>query len=154
VLFRSTGKEIVELILKAPKEPVFVMVDDKGLSAQGMGEWILTFIARHPAIEVIGAVAVASNTKKIDGTPVDFSITKTGEKTDLPVDKYGNSVPTEGVLKGDTVDVLKELNIPIVVGTGDIGKQDGADDLSKQAPVTLEAVEEILNRSGFFNGSN
>mgnify|MGYP001232476283 CR=1 FL=1 len=149
-----TGKEIVELILKAPKEPIFVMVDDKGLSARGMGERILTYIAKHPAIEILGVVAVASNTKKVEGTPVDFSITKTGEKTKFPVDKYGNSVPTEGFLKGDTVDVLKELNIPIVVGTGDIGKQDGADDLRKKAPVTLEAVEEILHRSGFFNDNN
>ncbi|NLO89689.1 MAG: stage V sporulation protein AE [Clostridia bacterium] len=149
-----TGKEIVELIIKAPKEPIFVMVDDKGLSTQGMGERILTYIARHPAIEVLGVVAVASNTKQAEGTPVDVSITKTGEKTQFPVDKYGNALPNEGLLKGDTVDVLKELNIPIVVGTGDTGKQDGADDLRKDAPVTLEAVEEILRRSGFLNDNN
>jgi len=30
-----TGREIVELILKAPHDPVFVMVDDRGTSTCG-----------------------------------------------------------------------------------------------------------------------
>ncbi|NLK00117.1 MAG: stage V sporulation protein AE, partial [Clostridia bacterium] len=138
-------------ILKSPHDPVFVMVDDKGTSKKGRGEKALGYIAKHPEIEVLGVVAVASNTEGAKGALVDLSITKGREAVDSPVDKYGNPIPYGEYLVGDTVDVIEGLNIPIVVGIGDIGKMDGADDLSKRAPITTEAVREILRRSGYLD---
>ena len=149
-----TGNEIVDLILKTPNDPVFVMVDDKGTYKEGRGEKALKQMAKHPDIEILGVVAVASNTKRAKGALVDFSVTKGKEIVDAPVDKYGNSIPHDEYLVGDTVDVLRKLNIPMVVGTGDVGKQDGADDISKEVPVTTEAVLEILWRSGYLHDHN
>ena len=68
------------------------------------------------------------------------------------MNKHGEPEDFKEYLQGDTVDVLNKLNIPIIVGVGDIGKQDGAD--SNQAPITTAAVKEILRRSGFLNGSD
>ena len=147
-----SGREIVQLIKDTPYDPVLVMVDDRGKSSRGRGEEALKSIAEHPDVEVLGVVAVASNTQKAKGTLVDFSVTKNNEIIDAPVDKYGNAAEFSEYLKGDTVDVLRSLDIPIVVGVGDIGKQDGAD--YNQAPVTTEAVSEILRRSGYLNGNN
>ncbi len=144
------GKDIVELIKQTPCDPVLVMVDDKGKASEGKGEQALKYIVEHPEIEVLGVIAVASNTRNAKGSLVDFSITKEGEFIDSPVDKNGNPAKSQEYLKGDTVSVLHKLNIPIVVGEGDIGKQDGAD--SDQAPITKAAVEEILKRSGYFDG--
>lgn len=141
-----TGPEIVELIKQADSDPVLVMVDDRGKSSQGKGEQALKYIVQHPDIEVLGVVAVASNTHNARGTLVDFSITRNGEIVDSPVNKYGDAETYKQYLQGDTVDVLNKLNIPIVVGVGDIGKQDGAD--SNEAPITTAAVIEILRRSG------
>lgn len=146
-----TGRDIVELIKQTPYDPVLVMVDDKGKATEGKGEQALKYIVQHPDIEVLGVIAVASNTKNGKGTLVDFSITKEGEIIDSPVDKYGNSAEYQEYLQGDTVGVLRKLNIPIVVGVGDIGKQDGAD--SCLAPITTAAVREILKRSSYHNGS-
>lgn len=147
-----TGPEIVDLIKQAAFDPVLVMVDDKGKSSEGKGEQALKYIVQHPDIEILGVVAVASNTQNIKGTLVDFSVTKDGEIVDAPVDKTGAAETYKEYLQGDTVDVLNKLNIPIVVGVGDIGKQDGAD--GYQAPITTAAVEEILRRGGYLNGSD
>jgi stage V sporulation protein AE len=147
-----SGPEIVDLVKKAASDPVLVMVDDRGKSSQGRGEQALKYIVQHPDIEVLGVVAVASNTHSARGTLVDFSITKNGEVVDAPVNKHGEPEDFKEYLQGDTVDVLNKLNIPIIVGVGDIGKQDGAD--SNQAPITTAAVKEILRRSGFLNGSD
>ena len=43
------------------------------------------------------------------------------------MNKHGEPEDFKEYLQGDTVDVLNKLNIPIIVGVGDIGKQDGAD---------------------------
>lgn len=147
-----TGPQMVDLIKQAAFDPVLVMVDDRGKSSEGQGEEVLKYVAQHPDIEVLGVVAVASNTSNARGAQVDFSVTKEGKIVDTPVDKYGNQEKHEQLLKGDTVDVLRKLNIPVIVGVGDIGKQDGAD--GWQAPITTAAVEEILRRSGFLNGGN
>lgn len=146
-----TGPEIVDLIKQAACDPVLVMVDDRGKSSEGKGEQALKYIVKHPDIEVLGVVAVASNTHNAKGTLVDFSVTKNGEVIDAPVDKDGNPATYQKYLQGDTVDILRNLNIPIVVGVGDIGKQDGAD--GYQAPITTAAVTEILRRGGCINGS-
>jgi len=50
-------------------------------------------------------------------------------------------------LEGDTVDVINQLEIPVIIGTGDTGKMDFADDYQKGAPITTKALLEILNRS-------
>ncbi|HEU5140908.1 MAG TPA: stage V sporulation protein AE, partial [Bacillales bacterium] len=50
-------------------------------------------------------------------------------------------------MDGDTVYVLDDLNLPIVVGVGDIGKMDNQDTVEKGCPITRQAVELVLERS-------
>ncbi|HEU5140927.1 MAG TPA: stage V sporulation protein AE, partial [Bacillales bacterium] len=57
-----SGEEIVELIKETPKDPVLVMVDDCGYRGEGPGEKAMRCIAEHPDVDVLGAIAVASNT--------------------------------------------------------------------------------------------
>lgn len=141
-----SGQELVELVKQAPKDPVFVLFDDRGHHGVGKGEQALAYLAQHPDIELLGVVAVASNIKDAKGTPVDFSITNEGEVVPGPVDKEGK--PTgEHVLVGDTVKVLSELPVPLIVGTGDTGKMAGKDLQEIGSPITLKAVEAILNNS-------
>ncbi|HEY3316565.1 MAG TPA: stage V sporulation protein AE [Bacillota bacterium] len=142
-----SGKEIVDLIMEAPKDPVLVMVDDRGKSEKWKGERALERIAKDPKIEVLGVVAIASHTHDANGSHVDVSVTAKGELVDGPVNKEGVPDEKHGRLKGDTVDVLEDLTIPVIVGEGDPGKQDGADWLSKGAPLTMKAIEEILRRN-------
>lgn len=147
------GPEVISLIKQAPHDPVVVLVDDRGECEMGQGEQILKYVAEHPDIEVIGAVAVASNTSNTEGIKVDESVTKEGTIIFGPVNKLGSpEKPGHKYLEGDTVDVLSELNIPIIIGTGDTGKMDFADDYYKGAPVTTKALREIINRSEV-NGS-
>lgn len=144
------GEQIVELIKKTPHDPVVVMLDDKGACGFGKGEQALEIIAGHPDIEVLGAVAVASNTPGTEGVPVNCSVTREGQLIDGPVNKDGEPLAAKKtLLEGDTVDILSSLNIPIIVGTGDTGKMDKADDIARGAPITTKAFQEILHRSGF-----
>jgi stage V sporulation protein AE len=46
------------------------------------------------------------------------------------------------------VDVLNDIDVPFIVGIGDIGKMDKADDIGRGCPITRKAIEEILIRSG------
>ncbi len=127
------------------------MFDDRGRRDQGKGETALQYVASHPDIEVLGAVAVAFNTSGIQGVEADGCITATGTLVDLPVDKYGETkrkVRNKPVVTGDTVDVLNVVEVPVIIGVGDIGKMDKADDISRGAPITRRAIEEILKRSG------
>lgn len=142
-----SGEELVQLILKAPKDPVVVMLDDRGFNGMGRGETAMTYLAGHPEIEVLGVLAVASNTEKVCGCEVDASVSRSGQVIESSVDKWGR--PKEDLLKGDTVEVIDSLNIPLVIGIGDIGKMDGADEAEKGAPVTTRALKTILDRSGF-----
>lgn len=147
---RLSGEELVRLVKQAEHDPVVVMLDDRGNPGAGSGERALAWIARHPDIEVLGALAVASNTCGTEGVEVDESITCTGALVHAAVDKLGEiKYGSSGTLKGDTVDILNELSIPVVVGIGDIGKMDGADDIEVGAPLTTRALEEIIYRSGF-----
>ncbi len=143
-----SGPKVVELIKTAPTDPVVIMVDDRGKRGYGKGEKILQYVTEHPEINVIGTVAVASNTSRTEGIRVDESITRDGSVVEGPVDKLGNPEKTgHKLLEGDTVDVLNKLDIPVIVGTGDTGKMDFADDFGKGAPVTTKALKEIINRS-------
>jgi stage V sporulation protein AE len=141
------GKEIVENIKSAKHDPVVVMVDDRGHNRMGKGEEALEYIVNHEDIELLGVIAVASNTHYVNGVEVDFSITSDGEVIKGAVNKSGERTD-EKILFGDTVDVLGEYDIPLIVGIGDIGKMDGKDDCEIGAPIITKAMEEIINRSG------
>ncbi|MDD4601714.1 MAG: stage V sporulation protein AE, partial [Negativicutes bacterium] len=100
--------------------------------------------------EVLGAIAVASNTTGIDGVVADACITGEGELVNAPVDKCGEiKHGSKGAkITGDTVDVLNDVEVPIIIGVGDIGKMDKADDIRRGSPITKKAIEEVLKRSG------
>lgn len=144
-----SGRQIISLVHQAPHDPVLIMFDDNGLSNQGYGEQALREIMEDPSIQVIGAIAVASNTDHVDGIHVNFSLDQAGNVIHDGVDKDG--LPQgckEPVIMGDTVDVLKEFTVPIIVGVGDIGKMEGKDSYWKGAPVTTQAITEILRWNG------
>ncbi|MGD9678065.1 MAG: stage V sporulation protein AE [Vulcanibacillus sp.] len=144
---RLLGWEIVDLIKQTPKDPVLVMLDDNGDTKKGKGEKALEYIVRHPDIEVIGVVAVASNTKYVDGILVNCSIDHNGKIIKESVNKEGVKIKNSNKIFGDTVDVLNKLDIPIIVGVGDIGKMNGKDKKKIGAPITYKAIKIILERS-------
>lgn len=146
-----SGEELTQMILSAPKEPVLVMVDDCGKRSKGPGENVLEQLVRDERFEVLGVLAVASNTTKVEGVPVNFSVTRDQKIVERPVNKDG--IPEEhGHVKveGDTVDVLNRLDVPVVVGIGDLGKMDDADSLENGARVTTMAIQEILRANGLY----
>ncbi len=143
-----SGEEMVQLIKKAQSDPVYIMFDDSGYIGEGPGEKAMTFVAKHPDIEVIGAIAVASRTHHEEWTKVDVSIDRFGELTEYGVDKSGIADMDEGRIVGDTVYCLEMLNIPFIVGIGDIGKMARIDSIEAGSPITKQAVELILERSG------
>ncbi len=142
-----SGPELLALVKQAVYDPVLVMVDDKGNPGRGPGEEALTYLCRSQEVHVLGAVAVASNTRRARGVPVDLSITRNGRVVDYPVDKDGYPRPRDQVLRGDTVDVLRELDLPIVIGIGDPGKMEGADCREDGCEITTRAIMEILSRT-------
>lgn len=144
------GQELVQLILSTPYDPVFVLFDDCGLEGEGAGEKALKYVVSHPQIDVLGAIAVASNSNHKEWTKVDISIDRYGELTEYGVDKYGVPDIEMGRLNGDTVYCLDQLNLPIIVGIGDIGKMNGKDCVQKGAPITMKATQIILERSGYY----
>ncbi len=157
VIFKSqgtptpySGDELVELITAVDEEPVVVMVDDNGEREVGPGEEALKTILEAEETEILGVLAVASNTKEAAGTVPDISITNEGEVVDNPpVNKKGTLEPaTHFVLEGDTVDVLNGFPDLLIVGVGDLGKMEGKDNLAAGAPITSKGLQEILARSG------
>ncbi|WP_160721456.1 stage V sporulation protein AE [Bacillus sp. USDA818B3_A] len=146
---KLTGPELVRLIKKAPHDPVLVMFDDSGIVGEGVGEAALKYVATHKDIEVLGAIAVAARSRDEEWSRVDVSIDRDGVLTPYGVDKYGIQELEIGRINGDTVYCLDELNLPIIVGVGDIGKMARHDSYKFGAPITKKAVELILERSGF-----
>lgn len=142
-----TGAELVELIKQAAYDPVLVMVDDKGNPGLGPGESALAYICRCGEVKVLGAIAVASNTRRAHGTRVDCSVTRDGRVIEGPVDKAGAPDTHRRFLQGDTVDVLDQVDLPVVVGIGDPGKMDGADCLKEGCSVTVKAIMEVVART-------
>lgn len=138
-----SGKKIIELIKIAKYDPVVVMVDDRGDIGMGYGEKAMYEIMQDEEIEVIGIVAVASNTMRANGVMVDCSIDKYGNIINKAVDKYGNAKSSR-VLKGDTVNMLSFKKSGYIVGVGDPGKMDGKDNISIGAPILTKAMEQIL----------
>ena len=147
-----TGEEIVGLIKKTEKEPVVVMVDDKGHKGVGKGEAAMDTILHDQSIDVLGIVAVSSNGKDINGTNVISSVDKYGEVVDCAVDKHGNDMKGKNI-SGDTLSILKYINDIPIIGMGDPGKMDFNDDVSKGSPITTRALEEILRINGQYGDS-
>ncbi|MGM9927668.1 MAG: stage V sporulation protein AE [Bacillus sp. (in: firmicutes)] len=148
------GPKIVQLIKETPHDPVLVMVDDSGYVGEGVGERAMLYISEHPDIEVLGVIAVASKNRQREWTKVDVCIDRDGELTEYGVDKFGVREMDIGRITGDTVYSIDSIHAPIVVGIGDVGKMSMIDHYSNGAPITRQAVELILERSGFYdNGS-
>jgi stage V sporulation protein AE len=144
-----TGQELVQLIKKTPYDPVLVMFDDSGIVGEGAGESALKYVAVHKDIEVLGIIAVAAKSRHEEWSRVDVSIDRDGELTPFGVDKNGIQELELGRINGDTVYCLDELNVPIIVGIGDIGKMARRDSYKVGSPISKKAVELILERSGF-----
>ncbi|GGE54565.1 stage V sporulation protein AE [Priestia taiwanensis] len=146
---KLSGSKIVELILQTPHDPVFVMFDDSGFIGEGPGERAMKYVANHRNIDVVGVLAVASNTHHWEWTRVDVSIDAFGELTEYGVDKFGIQEMDIGRINGDTIYCLDQLNVPIIIGIGDIGKMGGKDDIKLGSPITKKAIDIIFERSGF-----
>lgn len=143
-----SGAEIVAEVKKTPYDPVLVMVDDCGSRHKGSGEKALEELAGDPELEIMGIIAVASDTAKVEGVPVETSVSREGKVISGPVDKNGNPEPEgHSKVEGDTVDVINRLQVPTVIGLGDLGKMDDADLVEEGAKITTLAVKEILKRS-------
>ncbi len=143
-----TGSEIAAAVKETPYDPVLVMVDDCGSCYKGSGEKALEELANDPELDILGVVAVASDTSNVEGIPVTASVSRDGKVVPGPVDKIGNPEPDgHSKVEGDTVDVINQLHVPVVIGLGDLGKMDDADLVEEGAKITTLAVEEILKRN-------
>lgn len=141
-----TGQEVLELILKAPYDPVVVMTDDKGFIGKGKGEQVIDYLMSRDEIQVLGVIAVASDTK-VRGIEVDCSINANGQVVRGPVNKYGYEEKLGNKrLEGDTVEVLAKYPELFVVGCGDLGKMEDYDSVKYGAFITSKALQEILER--------
>lgn len=145
---KLTGPQIANLIEKSKGDPIVVMVDDRGQAGEGRGERVTEYLVNHTDIEVIGALAVASNSPYVEGITPEVSITNQGNVIDGAVDKDGQPA-NEELIFGDTVENLELLGVEHVIGIGDIGKMCGKDDLRKGVPITLKALKEILSRNNY-----
>lgn len=145
-----TGQQIVKLIKKVSHDPVLVMFDDSGFIGEGTGENALKYVACHKDIDVLGIIAVASKTRQAEWTKVDVCIDNNGELTPYGVDKFGVPEMEIGRINGDTVYCLDQLDVPIIVGIGDIGKMSKKDHYDVGSPITKKAVELVLERSGYY----
>lgn len=143
---RLTGQQIASLIHKSKGDPIVVMVDDRGQAGTGQGEQVTEYLANHPDIEIIGALAVASNSPYVEGIHPEASILNTGKIVEGAVDKDGMKA-SQDLIFGDTVENLEKLGIEHIIGIGDIGKMHGKDDITKGVPITVKALQEILGRN-------
>lgn len=141
-----SGPQLVRLIHRAKYDPVIVMFDDCGNAKEGYGERALRYVANHHSIEVIGAIAVASNCLNSRGTPVHMALDFHGNVISHSVDKYGRPQYQEELrIYGDTVEVLNAIQIPIIIGIGDVGKMRRYDYYKVGAPVTTKAIQLLLD---------
>ncbi|AJA47797.1 stage V sporulation protein AE [Clostridium pasteurianum DSM 525 = ATCC 6013] len=145
------GSDIIRLINIAKYDPVVIMVDDRGNTGKGKGEKAMEYIIHSGEVEVMGIVAVASNTNGGKGVRVDISIDKFGNIYSCAVDKNGNKINNK-ILKGDTVNSLNSYPDLFVVGIGDPGKMDDLDSISIGSPVVTRALQEIIKKYRNGNG--
>ena len=142
-----TGHEILEKVKEALHDPIVIMVDDRGAKGEGPGETAMQTILDNADVDVLGVVAVSSNGKDCNGLDVTCSITNDGNIVEGAVDKSGNDIYTKDVC-GDTLSILKNRKNLLIVGMGDPGKMDYKDEVSKGAPITTMALQEVLKRKG------
>lgn len=140
--------KVISLIKRAKNDPIVVMVDDKGHTGVGNGEQIIWEIAKCEEIDILGVIAVASNTQGVSGIKPDCSITKYGNIVQKTVDKCGN-LQEDNVIYGDTVDILDFIRPKVIIGIGDPGKMDGKDDCDIGSPILTKAMVEIIKRSEY-----
>jgi stage V sporulation protein AE len=141
-----SGSEIIKAIDSAESDLVVVMVDDRGKKGKGKGEQVMEQIFDDENIDVIGVVAVSSNGKDCSDISADCSITNDGRVTALAVDKNGVESPSHDIC-GDTLSILRQKKPKVIIGLGDPGKMDFNDEVSKGAPLTTRALEEVVQRS-------
>ncbi|PKM89018.1 MAG: stage V sporulation protein AE [Firmicutes bacterium HGW-Firmicutes-12] len=143
-----SGPRIIDLIKEAANEPVVVMFDDNGSTKRGKGEEALSYVANHPDLEVMGVLAVASNSGDAEVAHVDCAITKDKLVVEGQVNKEGNLISDQKVISGDTINVINELTQTgeiYTVGIGDLGKMEGYDNPYTGAEVTTKAMQEIMD---------
>lgn len=140
-----SGPRIVDLIKEAKQDPVVVMFDDNGSNHRGQGEQALLHVANHPDLEVMGVVAVASNSDDTEKVKVDCAVTKDKHVITGQVNKEGSKVSSDMVVAGDTVGVLNSLPGLFMVGVGDLGKMEGRDNPQAGAAVTTQALQTIID---------
>lgn len=143
-----TGEELKEYILRAPADPVVVMVDDRGQKGKGRGEAVVEYLLQTPEIQVLGIAAVSSQGRGCDYVQVDSSVARDGKVHDAAVDKDGY-LKEDHRICGDTLSVLQGRKDLVVIGMGDPGKMDFRDEVAQGAPITTRTLEEIVLRSGF-----
>ncbi|WP_053219337.1 stage V sporulation protein AE [Virgibacillus senegalensis] len=143
-----TENQVTEAIMAAEEEPVYVLIDDGGAPGPGAGEKILLALAANEKVQIIGAIAVASHTKNAEWTRFTLAIDQDGELTSYGISKEGIPIPEIGRINGDTIYALDQVDIPVVVAIGDIGKMQGKDDVKVGSPITRKAIEIILERGG------
>ncbi len=148
-----SGNKLLKMVAECPSDPIVVMSDDEGNCGCGDGETAMRQVLKSEEVDVLGIVAVASNSKQVRGVKPDCSITRDGQLINRPVDKDGVDEGHHHVLlEGDTVDIINEFNDIPLVGIGDIGKMSGKDSCEIGAPITTKALEEVLKRSEVNNG--
>lgn len=142
-----SGPEIVRRIIEAPSEPVVVMLDDSGQVGKGPGERALEYLIKSKELDVLGVLAVASNTKRAKGVVVGESVDVNGMTVNGPVDKEGEPEPKKHVyLEGDTSEILSRYPQVRVIGCGDLGKMEGRDDPRYGSPITTQCLSALLQR--------
>lgn len=141
-----SGSDIIRLIKIAKNDPVIVMVDDRGNTGKGKGEKAMEYIIKSNEVEVMGIIAVASNTSGGRGVEVNLSIDKFGDLANCAVDKYGNKLNNK-ILRGDTVNTINNYSRLFTVGIGDPGKMDDLDGIEIGAPIITRAMEKIIEEN-------
>lgn len=134
-------------IKEAECDLALVLVDDQGQRGEGEGEKIVQHLAASQWANILGVIAVASHLRGGRGVRVDASVAADGRVVQRPVDKDGETEEDETMLHGDTVESLYRLGVPLIVGLGDPGKMDFADDAQRGAPITTRAVRLILTHT-------
>ncbi|HEX3011294.1 MAG TPA: stage V sporulation protein AE [Syntrophomonadaceae bacterium] len=145
-----SSSETLKYIFEAPYDPVVVMADDRGKKGMGPGERIMEQLLHHPCLQVLGVVAVASDTR-VRGVAVDKSVTIDVKTVEGPVDKHGyEEIKKHHRLEGDTVEILRHYPDLFIIGCGDLGKMDGRDSVKHGACITEQCFREILKHAEDF----
>ncbi|MFB4160651.1 stage V sporulation protein AE [Geomicrobium sp. JSM 1781026] len=143
-----TYEDLHKAILHSKHDTTVVMFDDAGTTSVGPGERLMKRLVEEGHIHVLGALAVSSANRSGDWTRVNVSIDRNGNLVSNGVDKEGIEELDDHRVYGDTVYILDQLALPIIVGVGDLGKMGGKDHPHHGSPVTQRALHLILERSG------